>query len=481
MSGWHYDAFLAGSDVSTRERLTVTSPWDGSVVGDVGLASVAELDRAAELAVGARGRLAALSRDERAHICDRAAERVEQQREGLADLIVAETGKPIRYAEIEVLRAADTLRASARAARALAGDEVPLDAAGPGRGRLAFTRWFPVGAVAAIAPWNFPLNLVAHKLGPAIAAGCPVVCKPASKTPLSALALAAILRDVGLPPGGLSVLPCSRALGQRLVEDPRFAALTFTGSSEVGWQLRRDAGKKRVLLELGGNAAAIVLPDVVSAPPGADLEFAAERCAHGAFYQAGQSCISVQRVLAHAEVYERFRDALVARAEATPTGDPRDRATVCGPVIDDASAERLDRWIREALARGARLLTGGRREGRLLSPTILEGVPRDCELQREEAFGPVVCLDRAASVDEALEAAADTRFGLQCGLFTNDWRAIRAAWERIEVGGLVVGDAPAFRVDLMPYGGVRDSGLGREGPAYAVRELSEARLLVLPG
>jgi len=430
------------------------------------------VEEAAEAALGAQEAMAALSRDVRAQILERMAEGVSQQRDALARTIQRESGKPITYARIEVARAVDTLRASADAARALAGAEIPLDAARPGQGHLAFTRRFAVGPIVSITPFNFPLNLVAHKVGPAIAAGCANVLKPASATPLSAFLLAEIAHDSGLLPGGLNVVACERAVGQRLVEDDRFRLLTFTGSAEVGWRMKRDAGKKRVLLELGGNAAAIVLPD-------ADIERVASRVTIGGFYQAGQSCISVQRVIIHKDVYARAKEAIVARAREVPFGDPADEATVSGPLIDEANAERVEAWIDEALATGGKALVRGERQGAIVPPVVLERVPSGARVVKEEVFGPVIVLEEAASVDEALRLAGDTRYGLQCGIFTSDLRAILRAWDTIEVGGLIHDDVPAFRVDLMPYGGVRDSGMGREGPRYTVEEMTEPRLLVL--
>jgi acyl-CoA reductase-like NAD-dependent aldehyde dehydrogenase len=464
--------FVGGAVRTAGEPRGVRSPFDGREVGVVTLADASMLDAAAEAAVRAQPAMAALTRDARARILERIAEGLDAQAEPLARTLQEESGKPITYARIEVARASDTFRASADAARSLAGAEVPLDAARPGEGRLAFTRRFPVGPVASITPFNFPLNLVAHKVGPAIAAGCANVVKPASATPLSALLLARIAHDAGVPAGGLNVVVCDRLAGQRLVEDDRFRLLTFTGSAEVGWRMKRDAGKKRVTLELGGNAAAIVLAD-------ADVDHAAARCAVGGYYQAGQSCISVQRVLAHRDVYARLRDALADRARAIVWGDPAEDATVSGPVIDAGNADRVVAWVDEALACGARRLAGGAREGAVIAPTLLEGAPRDARVVADEVFGPVIVLDVVGSLDEALHVAGATRFGLQCGLFTRDVGAVMRAWDTLEVGAVIHDDAPAFRVDLMPYGGVRDSGLGREGPRFAVEEMTEPRLLVL--
>jgi glyceraldehyde-3-phosphate dehydrogenase (NADP+) len=464
--------FIGGEWRDEGKPLSVVDPWDGSVVGEATLAPAKVLDAAIEAAVRAQPAMAALTREARSRILERVAEGIGARRDELADTVRRETGKPIAYARTEVARAMDTFRASADAARALAGHEVPVDAARPGEGRIAFTRRFPVGPVASITPFNFPLNLVAHKVGPAIAAGCANVVKPASSTPLSALALAEICAEAGLPAGGLGVVACDRVVGQRLVEDDRLKLLTFTGSAEVGWRMKRDAGKKRVTLELGGNAAAIVLPD-------ADVEIAAARCATGGYYQAGQSCISVQRVIVHRDVYPVMRDALAAATRGVLFGDPALDATVCGPLIDEGNALRVADWVDEAVTYGARVLAGGPRDRAVVPPTLIEGARRDAKVVREEVFGPVIVLEEVASLDEALARATDTRFGLQCGIFTNDLRAVLRAWETIEVGGLIHNDVPAFRVDLMPYGGVRDSGLGREGPRFTVEEMTEPRLLVL--
>jgi glyceraldehyde-3-phosphate dehydrogenase (NADP+) len=450
----------------------VRDPFDGSLIAEVTLADQATLDAAASSAVHAQPAMAALTREARAGILERMAAAVANQREPIARTLQRESGKPIAYARTEADRAVDTLRASADVARSLAGAEIPIDAARPGAGRLAFTRRFPVGPIASITPFNFPLNLVAHKVGPAIAAGCANVVKPATATPLSAFTLARIAYESGLPEGGLSVVACDRKVGQHLVEDERFRLLTFTGSAEVGWRMKRETGKKRVVLELGGNAAAIVLAD-------ADLDHAAARCAIGGYYQAGQSCISVQRVIVQREVFARFRDALVDRTRAIVWGDPSVDNTISGPVIDAANADRIVSWIDEARKAGGRRLAGGARQGSVIEPTLLEAVPRDARVVADEVFGPVIVLEVVDSLDEALRLAGATRFGLQCGLFTKDLGAVLRAWETIEVGAIIHDDAPAFRVDLMPYGGVRDSGLGREGPRWTVEEMTEPRLLVL--
>jgi glyceraldehyde-3-phosphate dehydrogenase (NADP+) len=467
-----YGNFIGGEWWDDGKPLAVRDPWDGSVIGKATLAPPEVLDAAIESAVRAQPVIARMTREARSRILERVADALGVRRDELAETIRRETGKPIAYARTEVARAMDTFRASADACRALGGHEIPIDAARPGEGRVAFTRRFPVGPIASITPFNFPLNLVAHKVGPAIAAGCANVVKPASATPLSALALAEICAEAGLPSGALAVVACDRVVGQRLVEDDRLKLLTFTGSAEVGWKMKRDAGKKRVTLELGGNAAAIVLAD-------ADVEAAAAKCATGGFYQAGQSCISVQRVIVHRDVYARFRDALVEATKKLPFGDPSLDATVCGPLIDEHNAKRVAEWVAEAKQGGARVLAGGPRDRACVPPTIVEGARRDDKVVAEEVFGPVVTIEQVASLDEALERACDTRFGLQAGIFTNDVRALMRAWDTIEVGGLIHNDVPAFRADLMPYGGVKDSGQGREGPRYTVEEMTEPRLLVL--
>jgi acyl-CoA reductase-like NAD-dependent aldehyde dehydrogenase len=467
-----YGNFIAGEWRDGGVPLSVRSPYDGAVVGQVAQASREALDAAVSAAAEAQRVMASLNREARAKILDRVADGIWQRRDELARTILVESGKPITYARVEVARTVDTFRASAQAARSLAGEEIPIDAQRPGEGRIAFTRRFPVGPILSISPFNFPLNLVAHKVGPAIAAGCVNVVKPASATPMSALKLAEICHQAGLPGGALNVVVCDRATGQALVEDERFHMLSFTGSGPVGWRMKRDAGKKKVVLELGGNAAVIVMPD-------ADLDTVASRVAVGGYYQAGQSCISVQRVIVHKDVYAKARDAIVDRVKATPFGDPAQESTVSGPLIDEANADRVVAWIGEAMARGAQRLVGGQREGCVVPPTLLERAPRDARVVSEEVFGPVVVLDEAESLDDAIQKAADTRYGLQCGIFTNSLAAVMRAWSEIPVGGLIHNDVPAYRVDLMPYGGVKDSGLGREGPREAVMEMTEPRLCVL--
>jgi acyl-CoA reductase-like NAD-dependent aldehyde dehydrogenase len=368
-----------------------------------------------------------------------------------------------------------TFEVAAEEARRLpgSGEVLPMDLAPHGEGRVALTRRVPIGPVAAISPFNFPLNLVAHKLAPAWAAGNPVVLKPASRTPLSALRLATLMHDAGLPDGALSVLPMTRETGDLLVRDDRYKLLTFTGSDEVGWKMKASAGRKKVVLELGGNAAVIV-------DEGADIATAAERVATGGFSYAGQSCISVQRVYVQAAAWDAFAAALLDKVRALVVGDPMDERTHVGPLISPDDVDRIETWTREAVAGGATVLLGGTRHSdRVFPPTVLTGVPRDAKLCAAEAFAPVVVLERVDSMDEAFAAVNDSAFGLQAGIFTPRLETTLRAFEQLEVGGVLVNDVPTYRIDHMPYGGVKDSGLGREGPRYAIEDMTELRLLVI--
>jgi acyl-CoA reductase-like NAD-dependent aldehyde dehydrogenase len=385
-----------------------------------------------------------------------------------------ETGNAVWETRFEVQRTAEILEIAGEEARriAAAGELVPIDAVPRGEGRLGLTRRFPVGTVLGITPFNAPLLLVAHKLGPALAAGCPCIIRPASKTPLSALSLGEILLEAGAPPASVTVIPCRTELAERMARDERVQALSFTGSAEVGWRLRRVAATPRVTLELGGNGAVIVHED-------ANLDYVAERCAFGGFLRAGQACISVQRLYAHASVYEALRDRLLARIAELRTGNPLDETTTVGGLIDEAAAQKAMALVEEAKAAGASVLCGGTRAGTVVEPTLIVDAPEEQRVCAEEAFAPIVVLARYEDVDEAFERANDSPFGLQAGLFTNDIRIIQRAFERLEVGALIVNDVNSFRVDQMPYGGAKQSGLGREGMRYAIREMTEEKLLVI--
>jgi len=462
---------LDGEWVETGDWLEVASPYDGSVVARVAKAGAVEARAAVDAAE--RAMRDPLPAHKRAEILVRVAGALGKRADEVARQIVAEAGKPLKAARVEVARAMSTYTMAAVEARKLAGEMIPMDASQAGEGKLAFTQRLPIGVVGAISPFNFPLNLVAHKIAPALAAGCAVVLKPASQTPLSALLLAELEHDAGLPAGWLNVLvgPASE-IGDVLVDDERVKLITFTGSAGVGWKLRERAPRKRVNLELGNATPVIVEAD-------ADVDDAATRCAANAFSFAGQSCISVQRIYVQRSVYDAFRAAFVPRVEALVVGDPADEATDVGPLISESERERVQSWIEQARDSGGTILTGGRLEGDLLLPTVVEQPPQDAKLSCDEAFGPVCTLQPYDELDEAIEAANATRYGLQAGIFTTSLRSAFTASSRLEFGGVTVNEAPTFRADQMPYGGVKDSGNTREGPAWAVREMTEERLVVV--
>jgi glyceraldehyde-3-phosphate dehydrogenase (NADP+) len=468
-----FPAYVGGVWRTTPDRRVIRSPFDGAEVATVCFASAAELDDALAAAVAAAPAAARLSSFERAEICRAVCRGLDARRAEIADGMCAESGKPISEARAEVDRAIHTFEIAAAEAERVYGEALPLDLRPSGAGRWGITRRFPVGVVVGITPFNFPLNLAVHKIAPAIAAGCPIVVKPAEQTPTSCLRLAEILDGTSWPKGALSVVPASREVADRLITDERPALLSFTGSQRVGWDLKRRAGKKKVVLELGGNAAVIV-------DESADLDAALPKLVYGAFSYAGQKCISVQRIYVHARRFDEFLERFSAAARATKVGDPRDPDLSCGPMIDEANARRVEEWIEEARQAGARVVVGGARQGALVPPTVLTGVPGHCRLAREEAFGPTVNVEPVDSFDAAISQVNDSVYGLQCGVFTRDLSNTLRAFERLVVGAVIVNDAPSFRVDHMPYGGVKESGLGREGVREAIRELTEPRLLVLP-
>jgi acyl-CoA reductase-like NAD-dependent aldehyde dehydrogenase len=463
---------IGDEKVVTDDAVEIRSPYDGSVVGAVPEGTAAHLDRAVAVAVE-RHRAGDLPTHERAAILDRAVVRLLERQEELARSISAESAKPIKTARIEAARAVDTFRFSAAVARTLSGETVPMEASTAGAGKLGFVLRVPIGVVAAISPFNFPLNLVAHKVAPAIAAGCPVVLKPASATPLTALALAALLiDDCGLPPGWLNVVTAPGKVADRLVTHDDVAMITFTGSPPVGWGIRERAPRKKVSLELGNNSPVIIEPD-------ADWKSAAPKIAVGGYSFAGQSCISVQRVFVQSSIAEQFTEALVAEVESLVVGDPSHDDTDVSALIDQGETERVKSWVDEAVAQGAELRTGGdvTPEG-VLRPTVLAKVRPEMEVCRTEVFGPVVGIQPYDRFDEALELANDTRYGLQAGVFTGDLAKAIEAGRKLDFGGITVNEVPTWRADQMPYGGVRDSGNTREGPAYTVREMTEERLVV---
>ena len=466
----------AGEWIETGEWGEVKSPYDGSVVGRVAQGDAALVDRAATAAREAF-ESADFPQHARAEVLDRAAELAGGRIEELALTIAAEAGKPLKTATVEAKRCVETLTFSAVEARKMSGGTVPMEASATGAGKLGVIMRVPFGVVGAISPFNFPLNLVAHKLGPAIAAGNAIVLKPAGQTPISALKLAAILQEAGLPDGWLSVIPGPGSeVGNAIVEHPLTRAITFTGSAPVGWGIRSKVPHKKVNLELGSNAPLIV-------DSSGDWETAADKAKLHAFSHAGQSCISIQRILVHEDVAEQFTARLKANVAKLTVGDPLDQATDVGPLITPGDRDRVKQWIDEAVAAGAKLLTGGELvdEGRCLAPTLLEAPPRDAKVWCEEVFGPVATLDTFSSFEQALEMANDSKFGLQAGVFTRDVGKALQAGNTLEFGGVLVNEVPTFRADQQPYGGIKDSGNTREGPAFAVYELTEERFVTLQG
>jgi acyl-CoA reductase-like NAD-dependent aldehyde dehydrogenase len=409
---------------------------------------------------------------ERKAVLEHCVKRFRERFEELAMALCIEAGKPIKDSRGEVTRLIDTFTVAAEEATRFGGEVLNLQISERAKGYRGMTQRVPIGPCSLIAPFNFPLNLAAHKIAPAIAAGCTWVLKPASKTPIGAILIGEILAETSLPKGSFSILPVHRDGADLFTTDERFKLLSFTGSPGVGWDLKARAGKKKVVLELGGNAACVVDRD-------ANLETAVPRIVFGAFYQSGQSCISVQRIVVHASIYEAFRERFVAAVKALKAGDPREETTFLGPMISEGEAKRLHGWILEAKERGAKVLCGGDRVGSMLEATVVEGTPRDAALYREEAFGPVALLSSFETMDEALKEVNDSQFGLQAGLFTNDLQVAMRAWDELDVGGVLVNEVPSFRVDNMPYGGVKESGLGREGIRYAMEDMTEIRILVI--
>ena len=467
-----YPLYLANEPRQPNADLEVTDKYTGEVAFRVALADPATIEAGIAAAAEAAEPMARMASFERQDVLSHCVTRFRERFDELAFALCVEAGKPIRDAEGEVTRLIDTFRIAAEESVRMTGEVQPLDISARARGYQGMWKRAPIGPCSFISPFNFPLNLAAHKIAPAIAVGCPFVIKPASRTPLGTIIIGEALAETDLPKGAFSVLPASRDGADLFTTDERLKLLSFTGSPEVGWALKQKAGKKKVVLELGGNAAVIVDQD-------ADLDDAVERIVFGAFYQSGQSCIGVQRIIAHELVYDELRDRLVARTETLVAGNPRDRETFIGPMISEGEARRLEGWIRQAVEGGATLLCGGEREGAMLQATLLDGVDRRAALYAEEAFGPVAILSRFSGFDEALAEVNDSKFGLQAGIFTRDLFKALDAWDRLEVGGIVINDVPSYRVDNMPYGGVKDSGLGREGVRFAMEDMTEIRNLVI--
>jgi acyl-CoA reductase-like NAD-dependent aldehyde dehydrogenase len=464
--------FVDGRWIEDGDAVEVRAPYDGTFIARVVQGRREHAEAAIAAAVKAFGTTRRLPAFERQRVLRQISAAIAARKEEFASTLAQEAGKPIKSARIEVERSVFTFSVAAEESTRIYGEYLPLDWQQATAGRWGIVRRFPIGPVAGITPFNFPLNLVAHKVAPAIAAGCPMVLKPAPQTPLCSLLLAECVQQAGWPDGGLNVVPLSNDDASLLITDDRIKLISFTGSVPVGWDIKRRAGKKKVVLELGGNAAVIVHGD-------ADLAYAAERCVTGGFGYAGQTCISVQRILVEQSVYGKFTDLLVDNVKKLKVGDPLDSSTDVGPLIRESDAIRTAGWIEDAVRGGARVLCGGHRHGMLVEPTVLTGTNANMKVNCQEVFGPVVTVEPYATFDEALRRVNQSSFGLQSGLFTRDAKLIFQAYEELEVGGLVAGDVPSFRIDHMPYGGIKDSGLGREGLRYAIEEMTEPKLLVM--
>ena len=465
--------YLAGRWVDSPDVLEVSDPArPGTLAGATFLATAEQYEQAVRAAEAAFEVTRHLPAFERSAMLRSISAGIHDRREELTRLISLESGKPVRDALVEVDRASLVFRLAAEEAERLGGEVIPLDIMASSKGRTGIIRRFPIGPIAGISPFNFPLNLAAHKVAPAIASGNPIVLKPPSKDPLTMLAIGEIIEAAGLPEGAVSILPMTRELGDRMVEDDRFKLLTFTGSPAVGWRMKARAGKKKVVLELGGNAGVIV-------DRSADLDWAVKRILVGAYAYAGQVCISVQRIYIHDAVWDAFMERFLAGAAALRLGDPLDPTTDLGPMVDEGAAQRTQRWVDEAVAAGAKVLLGGRADGSFFPPTVLVDAPVACQVCSSEAFAPLVVAFRFTDFEDAVHSVNDSAFGLQCGVFTNDLANAWHGFEELVVGGVVVNDIPTYRVDHMPYGGVKDSGLGREGIRFAIEDMTEIRLLVL--
>ena len=467
-----YPYWLANAPVTANTDLAVTDKFTGEVATRVAMADAVAIDRAIAAATEAAEPMRELPAYRRQEMLEHCVRRFTERQDELAMVLCIEAGKPIKDARGEVSRLIDTFKIAAAESVRITGEVLPMDISPRAHGYTGMWKRVPIGPCSFISPFNFPLNLVAHKVAPALASGCPFVLKPASLTPIGALIIGEVLAECDLPKGAFSILPCPRDGAELFTTDDRLKLLSFTGSPGVGWALKAKSGKKPVVLELGGNAACLVDAD-------ADLEDAVERILVGAFYQSGQSCIGVQRILVHERVMDSFREKLVAGTRALIAGDPKHEDTFIGPMISEREATRVHEWITSAVAAGATLLCGGSREGAMLEATLLENVPRSEPVCAKEAFGPVAVLSTYSDFDAALREINDSTFGLQAGLFTRDLYKAQRAWDVLEVGGIVIGDVPSWRVDHMPYGGVKDSGLGREGIRFAIQDMTEIRLMVI--
>ena len=467
---WPY--FLANKPCEPNQDLEVTDKFTGEVATRVALADPAAIEKGIEGCVAAAEPFANMPPYERQEVLNHCVARFTERFDELSMSLCIEAGKPIKDSRGEVSRLIDTFRIAAEESVRINGEVMNLEISARAKGYRGMWKRVPIGPCSFISPFNFPLNLAAHKVAPALAVGCPFVLKPASRTPLGALIIGEVLAETNLPEGTFSILPCSRDGADLFTTDERLKLLSFTGSPGVGWALKAKAGKKKVVLELGGNAACIVDRD-------ADLDDAVDRIVIGAFYQSGQSCIGVQRIIVHTEIYDRFRDALVAKTKTLIAGDPKNEDTFIGPMISEKEATRLHDWVESAVGAGGKLLCGGNRDGAMLEATLMEDVPKEQTICTHEAFGPVAVLSKFDDYESALDEVNDSEFGLQAGIFTRDLYKAHRAWDKLDVGGVVIGDIPSWRVDHMPYGGVKDSGLGREGIRFAIEDMTEIRNLVI--
>ncbi len=467
-----YPLLIGGQWRESDDIMDVINPFNNQTVAKVCRATSEHAELALHAAEGARETMARLPSYQKAEILQKVSEKISARREEIARNITLENGKPINESRSETDRASLTFRIAAEEATRINGEFISLDRNPVSEGRWGITRRFPCGPVMGITPFNFPLNLVVHKIAPAVAAGNPIILKPASKTPLSALMLGEILVESGIPEGGVSILPCSGKIAEGMVSDHRIKVLSFTGSATVGWQLKKLANDKKVLLELGGNAGVVIDNDC-------DLEFAVQRCVSGAFSYAGQVCISVQRIYVHEDVYDDFLGMFAPKVQALKMGDPLDSSNHLGPMIDEDNLARVEIWVREAMAAGAKVLTGGKRNGNFYEPTVVLDTTPGMKVSCMEVFAPVVTITKINAFEDGLKSVNDSVYGLQAGVFTNNLRHAFAAFGNLEVGGVIINDVPAYRVDHMPYGGVKMSGFGREGIKYAIEEMTEMRLMAL--
>jgi len=466
-----YDILIGNELTKGTSVIPVVNPFTGEPFAEVCLADSVEIDKAINLAEEAFKKTRVLPSYQRSRICAEVASGIQDRSDEFSKIIAQESGKPLIYARAEVARSVSTFEIASQEALRLDGEMLTLDITESAHGKAGLTRRFPIGPIAGISPFNFPLNLVAHKVAPALACGNPIIIKPASSTPLTALLLGEIVQNTQAIEGSLSVLPCTSKNATPLVEDPRLKMVTFTGSPNVGWDIKKRAGRKKVVLELGGNAGVIVEPD-------AEIDLAAKKIAFGAFVYSGQVCISVQRVFVHASKYDDFLESLISETQAFRPGDPLDEKVTMGPMIDLENAERIESWVNEAVAEGAKIQTGGKRDKSYYPPTILTNVNPNLPVACSEAFGPILIVNSYTNFNDAIKAVNNTDFGLQAGVFTNNMNKALGAFNQLDVGGVVINDIPTFRVDNMPYGGVKDSGFGREGIKYSLREMTEIKLLV---